>query len=498
MVKRTDLFVRRQYSHVHGRGHFWSSPPSPSSQHTQFPQDLLVPSLIFPPDFVPFRHVAHPSLLSIQGILQSRGKNINSVFKNDPMLKAHIAILFLFAGLLEYQNGQPSDSPSAQIPGLQDPLALIERLRVCQRECSVGSKAGIGVDERARVLAHLGHAKKLLRQAATALPGNASITGYRAALSAVEGGSVSALRHLADFVERNPGNVKGRALHARLLQAIIRDANNQDIVNVGVATKEGEEGEEVKASEEELNNGLTLAEVARARALRSWLDVDPLEPRAALGLAALHSECPEALLGVVDESFLVKHLLEQLEMHGFPRTYPPVQGTTVNAEGMLYTSRTALALWDALAKILGALRVRDDPVPLFPRYDRAMPTLPAPRPGTLWDEVFGWDPPWNPTDFQRQEGANGDIGKGARWEGAQGDSPRPLAPHPLMRGVDWELWEETLLDPDAEPLFRGKAMDTLKSPRNVMLFGRVWCRYVGVVETCRVKWEWICTRNACL
>lgn len=428
---------------------------------------------------MPYRYAAPPSLVSVQGILQARGKNVNSAFKNDPMLKAHIAILFLFAGLLEYQNAQPSASPSAQIPGLQDPLALIEWLRVCRRECSVGSTAGIGVDARARVLAHLGHAKKLLREAVMALPGNASVMGYCAALSAAEGGSVCALRQLADFVERNPGNVKGRALHARLLQAIIRDADKQDCVNAGVPTNEEEEGEEVKAPEGELNNRLTLAKVARARALRGWLDTDPLEPRAALGLAALHSECSESLLGVADESFLVKHLQEQLETHGFPRTCPPAQGTAVNAEGVLYTSRAALALWDALAKILGALRVRDDPVPLFPRRERAMPTLPSPRPGTVWDEVFSSDPPWNPTDFQRREGGDGDTGNGAGWEGAQGDSPGPLAPHPLVRGVDWELWEETLLDPSAEPLFRGKTMDTLKSPRNEICFGRVWCRCVG-------------------
>ena len=146
------------------------------------------------------------------------------------------------------------------------------------------------------------------------------------------------------------------------------------------------------------------SEYIRARPLRGWIDTDPLEPRAALGLAALHSGYSEALLGVADESFLMKHLLEQLETHGFPCTYPPVQGSTVNAEGVLYTSRAALALWDALAKILGALRVRDDPVPLFSRWERAMPTLPAPRPGTVWDEGFGSDPPWNPTDFQRREG----------------------------------------------------------------------------------------------
>ena len=149
MVKRTDLFVWRQHGHVHAGGHFWSSPPLPklTTHSLKLPRDLLVPSLIFSlsvaPDLVPYRYVAHPSLVSVQRILQSRGKNVNPAFKTYLMLKAHISILFLFAGLLEYQNAQPTDSPSAQIPGLQDPLALIERL------CSVGSTAGIGVDERA-------------------------------------------------------------------------------------------------------------------------------------------------------------------------------------------------------------------------------------------------------------------------------------------------------------------------------------------------------------
>ncbi|CAN0596280.1 unnamed protein product, partial [Laminaria digitata] len=79
---------------------------------------------------------------------------------------------------------------------------------------------------RARALGHLRIAKELLEQAATGLPGNASLAGYRVAVEAAAaesesgggGGWVAALRQLERFVERNPGSVKGRSLHARLLE----------------------------------------------------------------------------------------------------------------------------------------------------------------------------------------------------------------------------------------------------------------------------------------
>ncbi|CAN0176281.1 unnamed protein product [Ectocarpus sp. 8 AP-2014] len=95
---------------------------------------------------------------------------------------------------------------------------------------------------------------------------------------------------------------------------------------------------------------------------------------------------------------------------------------------------------------------------------------PPPRPGTIWDHLYGADPPWAPTDFAAargrgvgsgladgRAGVGGALGGQATGERGGGDSGGLSAlgsysPHPLLRGVDAELWEETVLDPGAEPL----------------------------------------------
>ncbi|CAM9539278.1 unnamed protein product, partial [Ectocarpus fasciculatus] len=116
---------------------------------------------------------------------------------------------------------------------------------------------------------------------------------------------------------------------------------------------------------------------------------------------------------------------------------------------------------------------------------------PPPRPGTIWDHLYGADPPWAPTDFAAARGrgvgsglADGRAGVGdALGEqatgvgGGRGSSSGGLSglglysPHPLLRGVDAELWEETVLDPDAEPLLLAPGRDGGGRGQN----GGIWC-----------------------
>ena len=426
-----------------------------------------------------------------QDMLHASGFMNSGAFKNDPLLKAHGAILRLFAGLLEHENASvgcvdmEAGGPP-RIPGLQDPFALIERLRACKRGYRSGDAAGeeaqIDVGARARAWDHLRRARKLLRQAATGLPDNASIACYRAAMRAAGDGHVAALRQIARFVERNPGSVKARAFHARLLDRIIQNAQHtRKRVQDGSATYNECGGEEAMVQEVESDDGMLLAEVVRARALRGWLEADPLEPRAALGLAVIYLERSAAALGVADELFVVERLLQQLETHGFPRTCAQSQGTA-GARGVLYTSRAVLLLWGALADILGPLRVRDEPVPLISRSAGRAPPPSPPRPGTIWDQAYGTDPPWAPTDFQRQDGftcggGGQRSGRGTEGAGPEGAELGPPAPHPLVRGVDQELWEETLLDPNADPLLGGPIDTPVGAP-----VGEMWCRYVRTLS----------------
>ena len=107
-----------------------------------------------------------------QDMLHASGFMNSGAFKNDPLLKAHGAILRLFAGLLEHENASvgcvdiEAGGPP-RIPGLQDPFALIERLRACRRGYRSGDAAGeeaqIEVGARARAWDHLRRARKLLR-----------------------------------------------------------------------------------------------------------------------------------------------------------------------------------------------------------------------------------------------------------------------------------------------------------------------------------------------
>lgn len=507
--------------------------------------------------------------------MQGGSLSNNGTFKRDPYLKAHGAVLQLFAALLEHQASagdtpsggsgitsttgstaadaaggdgrrpgdgrrrRPSSPSPRRVPELQDPLALIEHVRACWAECAgAGAQAG---SPRGRAREHLKHAKRLLGQAATDLPGDASVAGYRAAVTAAESGTVAALRQLEGFVERNPGSVKGRALHARLLEMSFREARhgaaaaaagrggggghennnerNQRLEGGGSCgrrqggkqkERDGEQEDDAQAYDGG-GDRLLLVGVARARALRGWLETDPLEPRASLGLASLLSEGPGAVIGVADRAFVVDGLVRQLETScGLPRSSPSP------SRGVLYTTRAATALWAALADLLGPLRVRDEPVPVVRRggaggrlkrqrsVSTAAPPPPPPRPGTIWDHLYGADPPWAPTDFVHQEqgggfspGSGGDGGghvdgvgrvlEETEGAGKQGGSELPglgSSPHPLLRSVDRELWGETVLDPGGEPLLLAKTRAAAGRGGGVTAEqeeeAEAWCRFVGV------------------
>lgn len=393
--------------------------------------------------------------------------------RKDPSLKAHVAVLRLFAALLEHRNAPGSEEGDAgplsspRIPDLQDPLSLIARLRTCRSECATGGPDTCGA--KARALDHLAEAKKLAKQAAKQLPSSASVAGYRAALKAAESGTIDALRQMERFVGRNPGSVKGRALHARLLEMNVRDARARCRAKQDTQDQGHEDKEAIEAGE-----GLHLVGVARACALRSWLETDPLEPRAALGLAALHLEQSGDIVGVADKALVAKALVDQLETHGFARNVSP--STAAEGCGSLHTTRAAVELWRALADLLGPLRVRDEPVPLpLAAERRAVP----PRPGTIWDHLYGGNPPWAPTDFQ--QGKNDyqrNDGGASKALGGTGNNglPGPPVPHPLLWGVDRELWADMLLDPNADPLL---AVNSSAAGQDAAGDGEMWCRCVA-------------------
>ncbi|CAM9838323.1 unnamed protein product [Ectocarpus sp. 12 AP-2014] len=115
---------------------------------------------------------------------------------------------------------------------------------------------------------------------------------------------------------------------------------------------------------------------------------------------------------------------------------------------------------------------------------------PPPRPGTIWDHLYGADPPWAPTDFvaargrvvgsgladNGRAGVGGALGGQAMGDGGGGDrgglsALGSYSPHPLLRGVDAELWEETVLDPDAEPLLLAPGGDGGGRGQD----GGIWC-----------------------
>ncbi|CAN0336447.1 unnamed protein product, partial [Ectocarpus sp. 13 AM-2016] len=101
------------------------------------------------------------------------------------------------------------------------------------------------------------------------------------------------------------------------------------------ALQAGAEKKAAGTAEAEDQDGLLLVGVARARALRRWLEADPLEPRAALALAALHTEGSAAVVGVADRAFVVDGLVAQLETScgGGPR---PCPAPAVDARGTLH------------------------------------------------------------------------------------------------------------------------------------------------------------------
>lgn len=530
-----------------------------------------------------------------QNVLQSGSLSNHGAFKLDPSLKAHGAVLQLFAALLEHQacdcdapspKASSATTPPAtagahgadgaggrwqrqqfsaappRVPRLQDPLSLIGQLRVCWAECSgatavavAAAAAAVADSPRGRAREHLKHAKRLLEQAAAGAPGDASIAGYRAAVTAAESGTVVALQQLAGFVERNPGSVKGRGLHARLLEMSFREAQRragaekigrkqqqqqqqgERETGNGGGGAEAEEEEEAgqgegggsgdkaaEGKEEEPDdddddiNGSLLVGVARARALRGWLETDPLEPRAALGLAALHSTASGAVVGVADRAFVVDGLVGQLETscRGSPRSCP-----STAVRGVLHTTRAAMALWAALADLLGPLRVRDEPVPVRRRgrggggdsgdsgggngmrRRRPIATMPMlmpmrpPRPGTLWDHLYGSNPPWAPTDFGDRQGRGGSFGPGGGgcggydgtggvFDGGAREAEKEAggcpgfgsSPHPLLRGVDRELWEETVLDPGGEALLLVGTRGGGRARATVEEDSKTWCRWV--------------------
>lgn len=456
-------------------------------------------------------------------------------FKTDPGLKAHIALLRLFAALLEYKNsantnrrgsfssseegdddgdeGRRGSLASSRIPDLQDPLSLIGLLRSCFMYCGVvggaeRKRGGTNADggAKGRALSHLSNAKKLLKQAAGGLPENASVAGYRAAMKAAESGEVAALQQLARFINRNPGSVKGHALNVRLMEMNFRYARNryrrekkQGNEEDSGAEEEGGGGREQRDKRGEVaacgfSDRLLLARVARARALRDWLETDPLEPRAVLGLAALHTERSGAVVGIADKAFVTRSLIEQLETHGFPRPCPSSFDSTSAGHGRasIVTTRSATALWGALADLLGGLRLRDEPVPLLRTGEGGRISAAAmapPVPGTIWDRLYGADPPWSPTDFQRLGDSNLSCGSSGstgwqRTEDRQLLTGAPPTPHPLLRGVvDRELWEETLLDPSGDQLLQvatGTAMVAAMSEGAVGEDENIfYCRFVG-------------------
>lgn len=427
---------------------------------------------------------------------------------------------------------------------------MIGHVRACWGECAAATAAAQADSPRGRAREHLKHAKRLLGQAATDLPDDASIVGYRAAVTAAESGTVAALRQLERFVERNPGSMKGRALHARLLEISFREAQGSAAAaaaaaggggrhhekgardqrqtgekreqvehsrgggQAGKQKRDGEQEDGKSVDDDDDDDRLLLVGVARARALRGWLKTDPLEPRASLGLASLHSEASGAVVGVADRAFVVDSLVRQLETSaGFPRSCPSA------SRGVLYTTRAATALWAALADLLGPLRVRDEPVPVVRRggggggdgddglkRSRSITTMtppapvpPPPRPGTIWDHLYGADPPWAPTDFVHQgRGGSPSLGGGgcdyidgiggvleeAEGAGKEGGSELPglgSSPHPLLRGVDRELWGETVLDPGGEPLLLAKTRVAGRGGATAEEEeAKAWCRCVGV------------------
>lgn len=444
--------------------------------------------------------------------------------------------------------------PSARIPDLQDPLALIGPLRACLME-NTGGGGGDGFAalnpnadaHRARALAHIKEAEKLANLATERLPWNASAAGYRAAIEAAKRGPASALRQLENFIERNADSVKGRALHSRLLEMDFGDSsalNNSSEEREAAATSpavsaaQSEQGALGTSSVAGPAAATHLIDVVHARALRGWLEVDPLEPRGALGLAALHAQrsLHGATVGVASEEFIVKTMILQVETHGHTRVYPPLYLQPAAAAGIdsadgsaappgeldggssspsptsssYNTTRAAVALWRALADLLGPLRVRDAPVPVLsassrrgvgvgeggqPATTAAVATgvrvvagegAPPPRPGTLWDRLYGRDPPWAPTDFERRfddatgafgVGVTGGAGGGTRGGGFPPEAP---IPHPLLRGADRELWDDTLLDPSADPLLFGLGKSTKPEEGEAGM----WCRY----QFCQ-EWE---------
>lgn len=424
------------------------APLQQSDEESYVVDDLCSPNLLVaaPPD-APCLLYTRPGFA--QGVFQVCPAD---AWGNTASLKAHVAVLRLFVALSEHRL---TKDVSLRLPDLQDPIALVEPLTACWAEGIEGTKDGAS-RSASRGVAHLLEAERLIESAAKGLPDVASIAGYRAAIEFAKHGPSSALQQLEAFLERCPSSIKGRALYARLVEMTLARCRAR-------ACRSPDDGRGTERdSPAHGDGGVHVLEVTYARALREWLEADSLEPRAILGLASLHSERSGATVGIVDAGFIVKTLVSQLETLGNPRPLPPC-GTAQLPLGV-HTTRAALALWGALADLLGTLRVRDVPVSLpGGGLDHSAPE--APRPGTLWDTLYGGDPPWGPTDFQ----LGGGLGEARRRDGwcvQEGNNAFPGAPtpHPLLCDVDKHLWEDVLVHPGSDTLLaRGCARDRRSS-----------------------------------
>ncbi|CAN0375585.1 unnamed protein product, partial [Pylaiella littoralis] len=122
-----------------------------------------------------------------------------------------------------------------------------------------------------------------------------------------------------------------------------------------------------------------------------------------------------------------------------------------------------------------------------------MPMRP-PRPGTLWDHLYGSNPPWAPTDFGDRQGRGGGFGPGGGgccgydgtggvFDGGAREAEKEAggcpgfgsSPHPLLRGVDRELWEETVLDPGGEALLLVGTRGGGRARATVGEDSKTWC-----------------------
>ncbi|CAM9265257.1 unnamed protein product [Choristocarpus tenellus] len=407
------------------------------------------------------------ALEAFKGIFESS----THYLRRDPQLQAHAAIIRLGVSLLESayatkgldqevrkQAEERSEDEDEQdergketteielvrIPDLHRPLPLVEPLQECL-------KGGPGGHERARL--HAIEAQKLLSMAASANPGDTSVAVYKAILAAASGNVETGVSDLENFVVRNPGpsNIKARATLVGLLEL----------------EREGKIGRshkcDVGGGKSDQNQHQEFTSARLVCALKDWLVADPLEAQAALGLEELFWSSGSN--DVIDEEWLIKALVSQIEVHC----------TSQN------TAALALKLWEALARVLGPLRVQDSPTPLaaVPRPARCKEEsaeggdVPGeglsacsgakmvlldrlPLAGTVHAALYGNDRPWGDTDLDAAAAAAAPI---------KVTSGLPSVPvtHPWLEGLDLGWWSD---------VFFGAEEVLSRASRNRIIDGR--------------------------